>query len=72
MAPLQQKGVLLYYLYHDLEGKEEAVASWFQERCTQLVGRVRCASDGLNATLGGPLHLLEQHIVEIKVRGTAQ
>jgi hypothetical protein len=70
MLEEQPRGVLLYYKYLPLGQQElENVVKWMQERCGALglVGRVRVALDGINATLGGPLSALEEHIDDVKV-----
>ncbi|EFN56380.1 hypothetical protein CHLNCDRAFT_57621 [Chlorella variabilis] len=66
------EGVLLFYAYRDLSrgGAREAARDWFQALCTEqgLVGRVRIALDGLNATLGGSLAALRQHAEAVEAR----
>eukprot|EP00873_Tetraselmis_striata_P040549 jgi/Tetstr1/460813/TSEL_000567.t1 len=50
----QQRGVLLYYKYVDLDAEErQELAGWVQALCQRLalVGRVRVALDGLNVTV---------------------
>lgn len=67
----QQAGVLLYYGYRDLtcDGAQKAVAEWYESTCTELglVGRVRVARDGVNATLGGDMDKLKEHMEGIRV-----
>eukprot|EP00873_Tetraselmis_striata_P040551 jgi/Tetstr1/460815/TSEL_000569.t1 len=65
----QQRGVLLYYKYVDLDAEErQELAGWVQALCQRLalVGRVRVALDGLNVTLGGALSRLQEHIEAVK------
>ena len=67
----EREGVLLYYKYVDVmrvvKGGQSALRDFLTRNCTQLglVGRVRCAEDGLNATLGGKLSRLKQHARDI-------
>ena len=68
-----QEGVLLYYFYSPLAGRQEAERRWLEKQCTeaQLVGRVRVAQDGLNSTLGGSLPALRAHIAAVQERYAA-
>jgi predicted sulfurtransferase len=54
--------VLLYYKYVDLTGREDEVAAWFRSFGDSLVGRVRVAADGVNATVGGSSAAIDAHI----------
>ena len=55
--------VLLYYCYAPLAGRERDVARWYERDCGArgLVGRVRVAADGANATLRGSERQLRAH-----------
>lgn len=46
--------ISLFYHYYDVPGVKE-LANWVQDGCTRLGlrGRIRVASEGINATLGG-------------------
>ncbi len=53
--PDTRPGILLYYAYRPLPSDDrEALAVWYEETCRALglVGRLRVAWDGVNATLG--------------------
>lgn len=64
------KIIALYYKYFDLTGSRAEVARFYEETCSALglQGRVRVASDGVNACLGGPADRIAQHIAAIKAR----
>ena len=64
------EGVLLYYGYRDLRSCRGEVAAWIEALSTQLglVGRIRVALDGLNATLGGTLGALRTHAAAVEAR----
>ena len=60
---------MLYYAYVDLrDGRREDVRSWYHGsvHALGLVGRVRVAWDGVNATLGGPMADLQRHIEDVR------
>ncbi|KAL4448377.1 hypothetical protein ABPG75_005596 [Micractinium tetrahymenae] len=63
-------GILLYYAYRDLRRCQGEVRDWMETLCRQLrlVGRVRVALDGLNATLGGSMPALRRHIAAVEQR----
>ncbi|QDZ19750.1 rhodanese-like domain-containing protein [Chloropicon primus] len=67
----EDEGVLLYYKYTDTEveslGGREGLRRWYEDTCGAkgLVGRVRVARDGINATLGGTMAKLRLHCVEL-------
>lgn len=54
--------ILLYYHFVDLRNIRTEVSTWYRESCQGLVGRVRVAFDGVNATLGGAMDDLRAHI----------
>lgn len=61
------RGILLYYKYVDIKNSAEAIKEWYKSTLgAEVVGRVRVAYDGVNATLGGPMWKLEGHITEMK------
>lgn len=66
----QQSGVLLYFYYTPLFGRQTEERQWMDEMCTQLNlrGRVRVARDGINATLGGTLAELKEHARKVAER----
>jgi len=69
-----QEGVLLYYKYTDvtsLAGGREGLRIWYEMSCLELglVGRVRVAKDGVNATLGGSLQSLRRHCDQMEAKG---
>ena len=69
-----QEGVLLYYKYTDvtsLAGGREGLRTWYEMSCLELglVGRVRVAKDGVNATLGGSLQSLRRHCDQMEAKG---
>ncbi|XP_040385758.1 rhodanese-like domain-containing protein 6 isoform X2 [Oryza brachyantha] len=59
-------GVLLYYKYAEVPDPP-ALAALYESRCRALalVGRVRVGPDGVNATLGGRMAALEEHVAEM-------
>ena len=59
----EKAGVLLYYYYIDLRSIQEQTAKWLKDTCSELglIGRCRCAEDGLNCCLSGPISALLQH-----------
>jgi len=59
----EKTGVLLYYYYIDLRSSQEQTAKWLEDTCSKLglVGRCRCAEDGLNCCLSGRISALLQH-----------
>ena len=65
---MAEEGVLLYYSFVDLQQHQQQVQAWMLQLCQQLQlrGRVRVAQDGINATLGGPMSALRQHITAVK------
>ncbi len=66
---LNARATLLYYCYVPLRrGKREEVAEWYTQTCIALgvVGRVRVAFDGINATLGGTRKALEEHVAAMR------
>lgn len=46
-------GILLYYKYVNLLGKQHEIQEWFRQLCGQLEqrGRIRVAADGINVTV---------------------
>jgi predicted sulfurtransferase len=67
--------VLLYYKYLDLgESGREVCTAWFEASCRAagLRGRVRVALDGVNATLGGNVGTLQEHIAAVKAHPILQ
>jgi predicted sulfurtransferase/predicted esterase len=66
----QQSGVLLYFYYIPLFGRQDEERQWMYEMCKQLNlrGRVRIARDGINATLGGTLAELREHAIKVAER----
>ena len=70
--PPPVEGVLLYYhYYHTSQPQDQPeVVEWYTALCTEqgLVGRVRVARDGLNATLGGDLEALRAHSAAVAAR----
>ncbi|KAI3426290.1 hypothetical protein D9Q98_008663 [Chlorella vulgaris] len=65
-----ERGVLLFYAYRDLSSTQQEVCQWYESLCSRqgLVGRVRVALDGLNATLGGSMAALRLHIDAVEAR----
>jgi predicted sulfurtransferase len=67
--------VLLYYKYLDLgESGREVCTAWYEASCRAagLRGRVRVALDGVNATLGGNIDTLQEHIDAVKAHSVLQ
>ncbi|KAM7273530.1 hypothetical protein ACFE04_028194 [Oxalis oulophora] len=64
----EQYGVLLYYKYAQIPNLDSLLA-FYESNCNSLslLGRVRLAPDGVNATLGGLLTSLEKHIAAVKL-----
>jgi salicylate hydroxylase len=60
---------LLYYCYSDLSASNvrDDIAKWLETlpSSTKIVGRIRVAMDGLNATLGGTYEALVAHASDI-------
>lgn len=54
--------IVLYYKYITLDNPHE-IANWQRELCTQLdlKGRIIIASEGINGTVGGTSHTIEQY-----------
>ena len=77
LAENDKEGVLLYYKYVDLcsldKGGREGLYEWMKSNCERLnlVGRVRVAHDGLNATLGGKVCNLREHARQLVLRDPA-
>lgn len=63
-----EDGVLLYYSYANIDGDLREFAEWFKAQSEGLVGRVRVARQGVNATVGGSVRALEQHIARTRAR----
>ena len=64
-AEAAPRWTLLYYAYTPLDAPTRSgVAEWLTENAKELaiVGRVRCAFDGINATLGGSRAALDAHV----------
>ncbi len=66
--PLDDGELLLYYSYLDLRAAQGEVCSWMRSNCASLglVGRVRIAQDGANATLGGTAAAIAEHIAAVQ------
>ena len=54
--------IVLFYKYITLTNPDE-IAAWQRELCTQLglKGRIIIAHEGINGTVGGPSHAIEQY-----------
>mmetsp|Transcript_328 Transcript_328/g.1195 ORF Transcript_328/g.1195 Transcript_328/m.1195 type:complete len:148 (+) Transcript_328:39-482(+) len=59
------EAVLLYYGYAAIDDPEEVVG-WLESISGGLVGRVRVAKEGINATLGGELAALEAYVTALR------
>jgi len=74
--PLEQEnipaaeGVLLYYYFTPLSTRQIEEQQWYIDSCSELklVGRVRVARDGVNATLGGNYQNLQKHAYQVAER----
>lgn len=61
--------MLYYWYFADGEAPSPStVASWFEPWVDTLVGRVRIAEEGFNATLGGNMVALEAHVEDMRGR----
>ena len=60
--------ILLYYAYVDLHDAQSELCDWMRSTCEalHLVGRVRVARDGINATIGGDCTAVAQHIAAVR------
>ncbi|KAL5996529.1 hypothetical protein ACLOJK_026609 [Asimina triloba] len=63
----EKEGILLYYKYTRVPDVSQLLR-FFESNCNSLglLGRVRLAPDGVNATVGGKLSALEEHISALK------
>ncbi|KAG9457766.1 hypothetical protein H6P81_002274 [Aristolochia fimbriata] len=63
----EEGGILLYYKYTYVTDVADLV-NFYESNCQalDLLGRVRVAPDGVNATLGGSMSSLESHISAVK------
>ncbi|XP_068659920.1 rhodanese-like domain-containing protein 6 [Aristolochia californica] len=63
----EEDGILLYYEYTSVHDVAYLV-NFYESNCQSLglLGRVRVAPDGVNATLGGSMSSLEKHISAVK------
>ncbi|KIZ00894.1 hypothetical protein MNEG_7068 [Monoraphidium neglectum] len=65
-------GILLYYKYVILAGREAELAAWYEAQCSGLgqKGRIRVAADGVNVTVrrtvGGAMAGLGAHMEAVR------
>ena len=66
--PAECRDLLLYYAYVDLRSAQSDVCDWMRSNCEALglVGRVRVAKDGINATVGGECVAISEHIAAVR------
>jgi predicted sulfurtransferase len=66
--PVESRDLLLYYAYVDLRDAQSDVCDWMRSKCEalRLVGRVRVAKDGINATVGGECTAIAEHIAAVR------